>query len=304
MHISVLLKETIEALNIKEDGIYVDATLGYAGHSSEVLKGIRRGYLFAFDQDIEAINHSDKTLSLIASNYEIIKSNFSNLKFELEKRNITEIDGIIFDLGVSSPQIDEATRGFSYMKDAKLDMRMDQSSKISAYDVINTYSFEELLQIFYEYGEENYSKSIAKKIVEKRAIKKIDTTKELVDIIDSSVPTKYKINNHPVRKIFQAIRIEVNNELEVLKIALHDAIELLKPGGMICVITFHSLEDKICKEIFRSYSEVDKMYKGLPNIPLEYRPKLEIIDKISPSKEEIGHNSRSKSSKLRVAKKI
>lgn len=304
-HISVLLNESIEGLNIKQDGIYVDCTLGYGGHSKEILKRITRGCLFAFDQDIEAVKYSKQLLNEVGSNFEIINTNFVNLKSELEKRNIHGVDGFLFDLGVSSPQLDEASRGFSYHNDAPLDMRMDISNKLSAYDVVNTYTEKQLEDIFFKYGEEKYSRNIAKNIVLKRQEKNIETTLELVEIIKSSVPEKYKRNSHPAKKVFQAIRIEVNKELIVLEKALKDAIELLNPKGRICVITFHSLEDRICKQIFKEYSEIDKNVKGLPIIPDEYKPKLKIINRktIVPSDEELSNNNRSRSSKLRIVEK-
>lgn len=306
MHVSVLLNESIENLNIKEDGIYVDCTLGFAGHSKEILKRIKKGKLFAFDQDGEAINYSKKILDQISGNYEIIKSNFAFIKSELNKRGIEKVDGILFDLGVSSVQLDEAERGFSFHKDAKLDMRMDTDQSFSAYDVVNDYSKEELETIFFKYGEEKYSRSIASAIVRERENKKIETTLELTEIIRESVPEKYRRTHHPARKVFQAIRIEVNKELDVFTKALNDAIDMLNPGGRVCVITFHSLEDKICKNIFKENSEMDSIFKGLPDkdIPLEYRPKLKLIAKIKPSKKELEDNNRSRSSILRVAEKM
>lgn len=304
MHVSVLLNESIENLNIKEDGIYVDCTLGFAGHSKEILKRIKKGKLFAFDQDGEAICYSKKILDQTNGNYEIINSNFVNIKSELNKRGIEKVDGILFDLGVSSVQLDVAERGFSYHKDAKLDMRMDVNNKVSAYDVVNNYSKEDLIKIFYEYGEEKYAKSIATAIVNERQNKKIESTLELAEIIKSSVPEKYKRNSHPARKVFQAIRIEVNKELEVFENALNDAIEMLNVGGRICVITFHSLEDRICKLKFKNESEVNSFYKGLPEIPDEYKPKLKLVKKIKPSKEELEDNNRSRSAILRVAEKL
>ena len=303
-HKSVLLNESIENLNIKEDGIYVDCTLGYGGHSSQILKRITRGCLFAFDQDGEAISYSKKILGQINDNYEIINSNFVNIKEELNKRGITKVDGILFDLGVSSPQLDESERGFSFHKDAPLDMRMNQNQELSAKEVVNNYSLEDLTRIFYEYGEEKYSKSIATGIVKYRENKPIETTLELVSIIQDNVPEKYRREHHPARKVFQAIRIEVNDELNVFTKALTDSIDLLNVGGRICVITFHSLEDRICKNIFKQYSEVDKVYKGLPFIPDEYKPKIKLINKIKPSKEELEDNNRSRSSILRVIEKL
>ena len=303
MHKSVLLEEAIEGLNIKDGLIYVDCTLGYAGHSGEILKKNKKGWLYAFDQDEEAIEYSRKKLSSIGNNYEIIKSNFSNLKEELEKRGIKKVDGILFDLGVSSPQLDNEERGFSYHKDARLDMRMDKSNKLSAYEVVNNYKEDDLITIFFRYGEERYSKSIARKIIEYRKNKKIETTLELVEIIKSGVPEKYKRETHPAKRVFQAIRIEVNKELDVFEKALNDSVDLLNPGGRLCVITFHSLEDKICKDIFKKNSEVNKVFKGLPNIPKEYMPKLKIIGKKTPTDTELEINNRARSATLRIAEK-
>ena len=304
MHKSVLLEESINSLNIKDDGVYVDATLGYGGHSGEILKRLKKGKLFAFDQDEYAINYCmDKFKD--NNNIEIIKSNFSNMIEELEKRGITKIDGILFDLGVSSAQLDQDERGFSFHKDAKLDMRMDTSKSFSAYNVVNEYSYNDLVRIFREYGEEKYSTSIANKIVKYRENKPIETTLELVDIIKSGMPMKAMRESHPARRVFQAIRIEVNNELGVLQTALEDAIKLLDVGGRISVITFHSLEDKQVKKTFKKYSEIDEKIKGLPFIPEEYKPILKIVEKgITPSKKELEENNRSRSSRLRVAEKI
>lgn len=304
MHKTVLLNEAIDNLNLKEDGIYVDATLGFGGHSGLILKRVKRGFLFAFDQDEMAIAHSSKKLSEISNNFEIIKSNFANLKEELNKRNITNIDGIVFDLGVSSPQLDITERGFSYHNDARLDMRMDTSKDFSAYNVVNEYSYEELVRILRDYGEEKYATSIAKNIIKEREIKNIETTLELVEIIKRSMPMKAMRDSHPARKTFQAIRIEVNNELEVLKVALKSALEMLNVGGRISVITFHSLEDRIVKEMFRKYSEVDSNLSKLPFIPEEYLPKYKVIANITPSYEELEENNRARSSRLRVIEKI
>jgi len=304
MHKSVLLEEAIEKLNVRDGLIYVDCTLGYAGHSGEILKKNKKGWLYAFDQDEEAINYSKEALSKIGNNYEIIKSNFENIKEELNNRNINSVDGILFDLGVSSPQLDEEERGFSYHKDAILDMRMDKSNPISALEIVNDYPESKLINIFYKYGEEKYSKSIARRIIDYRKNKKIETTLELVEIIKTGVPEKYKREKHPARKVFQAIRIEVNNELEVFEKALNDALKLLNPGARICVITFHSLEDKICKQIFKKNSEINKIFNDLPSIPKEYMPKLKVIGKYEPSKEELEINNRARSAILRVAEKI
>lgn len=306
MHISVLLNEAVDGLNLKEDGVYVDCTLGYAGHSSEILKRIKKGYLFAIDQDKDAIKYSQNKLSLIGNNFTIIDNNFSNLKNELLERDVKSVDGFLFDLGVSSVQLDEKERGFSYHQDAKLDMRMNQNGELSAYDVVNDYSEEELVRIFFEYGEEKYSRSIARNIVKYRENKKIETTLELVDIISGSVPMKAKREKHPARKVFQAIRIEVNHELDILEIALKDALSMLNIGGRIAVITFHSLEDRIVKNVFREYTKIDDKIKGLPDIPDIYLPNFELVNKkaIEPSREELEKNNRSRSAKLRIIQRI
>lgn len=300
-HISVLLEPTIEALNVKENGIYVDCTLGYAGHSSAILKRLKKGKLYAFDQDADARSYSENVLKKISNNFEIIPTNFVNLKEELEKRNIMKIDGIMFDLGVSSPQLDDASRGFSFHLDAPLDMRMDKTSKLTAFEVVNNYSFNELYRIIKEYGEEKYAKQIARKIEEERKNKQIKTTLELANIISEAVPAKYKRLTHPARRTFQAIRIEVNKELSILPKAFNDAIDLLNKEGRIAVITFHSLEDRICKEVFKERSKENPIFKGLPDVPLEYKPELKVLKKIKPSKEEIENNKRSRSATLRVA---
>ena len=305
-HYSVMLNEAIDGLDIKSDGIYVDATLGYGGHSSAILEKLTAGHLYCFDQDEEAIKYLKDKLKKINNHFTIIYSNFVHLKEKLNELNVTEVDGILFDLGLSSPQIDDASRGFTFMADAKLDMRMDQNSKLTAEDVVNDYSFEELINIFYLYGEEKLSKPIAKKIVEVRKNKRIESTKELVDVILSAVGAKYFNKSHPERQIFQAIRIEVNGELAVLKQVLPDAIDLLKKGGRISVITFHSLEDRIVKQIFKKDSEIDDLVKGLPSIPDEYKPKIKLINKkpILPSSKELEENSRSKSAKLRIIERV
>ncbi len=301
MHKSVLLEECIQYLNLQEDSQIVDCTLGYGGHSSEVLKRIKRGFLFAFDQDKEAIESSRKRLEGIANNFEIIESNFCHLKEELEKRNISKIDGILYDLGVSSPQLDDGERGFSFHQDATLDMRMDQSQFLTAHEVVNHYDYDTLVDIFRRYGEEKYASSIARGIIESRPI---DTTLELVEVIKNNVPEKYRREKHPARKVFQAIRIEVNNELEVFEDSLRQALEMVDVGGRICVITFHSLEDKICKEIFKEVSEVDSALKNLPVIPDEYLPNYKVIKTVSPSEDEININPRARSAKLRVIERI
>ena len=305
-HYSVLKKELIDGLNINPDGIYVDATLGYAGDSSEILKRMKRGFLFAFDQDEEAIKYSDDILKNISSNYKIIYSNFKNIKEKLNEENVSKVDGIIYDLGISSPQIDEDYRGFSFMKNAELDMRMDLNNPLTAKYIVNNYKLEDLTNIFYKYGEEDFSKSIASSIVKARKNTEINTTLELVEIIKQGVPYKYFVTKHPERRIFQAIRIEVNDELNVLSSSINDAIDMLKPGGRLCVITFHSLEDRIVKKILKEKNEVNDLVKGLPIIPEEYKPIIKLINKkpILPSNEELDENSRSKSAKLRIIERI
>lgn len=303
MHYSVLLNESIDGLNIQENGIYVDGTLGYGGHSEEILKKLKDGHLYAFDNDIDAIEYSKKRLSKYEDKVTFIHSNFENLKEKLSEYQVSNIDGLVLDLGFSSPQIDDPSRGFSFQKDARLDMRMNKEQKLSAYEVVNEYKEDDLTRIFYKYAEEKYSKSIARNIVKNRPI---ETTLELVDVINRSVPTKYALTRHPERVIFQAIRIEVNRELTVLERVLPDAIDMLRLGGRISVITFHSLEDRIVKQTFKKYSEVDKLVSGLPVIPDEYKPKLKLINKkpILPDEKECLENSRSKSAKLRIIERV
>ena len=297
-HKSVLLDEVIKYLNIQGDGLYVDATVGYAGHSGEVLKRLNeKGFLFAFDQDTEAIKYSNDKLSEIGDNFIIIKINFADMKKYIDKK----VDGIMFDLGVSSPQLDEAERGFSFHKDAPLDMRMDKSNPLNAKIVVNEYSFDKLVDIFYRYGEEKYAKSIAKAIIDNRPI---NTTLELAEIIKNSVPISYRNKSHPARKVFQAIRIEVNHELDILENALKDAFDLLKVGGRLSVISFHSLEDKIVAHVFKELCSDDESAKKLPMVPDELKAKAKKIVKLTPSEEELGDNNRSRSSKLRVIERI
>ena len=308
-HKPILLNEVIEGLDIKSDGVYLDLTLGRAGHSKEILKRLSlNGLLIGIDQDEEAISYSRVELSKISNRYKIVKSNFSNIKNILSDLNISTLDGALFDLGVSSPQFDEDYRGFSYRFNNKLDMRMDLSSSLTAYDVVNTYSFKELLRVFKEYGEDKYSYNIAKNIVKERDIKPIVTTFDLVDIIKRSKPLK-ELNKvgHPAKQIFQAIRIEVNNELNVLKKALEDVINSLNINGRVCVITFHSLEDRIVINLFKKYSVVEgnriNDFKKAKDI--EEANFIEVNKKvIVPSEEEIINNPRSKSAKLRILKRV
>lgn len=305
-HQSVLLNESINNLNIKPNGVYVDMTLGGAGHSQAIYEKLNKnGLLICIDQDIKAIENARKIFEN-KKNLIIEKCNFSNIEDVLDKYQVDKVDGFLFDLGVSSVQFDEGNRGFSYRFDAKLDMRMNQDQPLSAYEVVNDYQFKDLLYIFSRYGEEKYSKNIARNIEKARAIKPIETTFELVEIIKNSLPqTVLKKKGHPAKKIFQAIRIEVNQELEVLKSALHVAIKRLNSEGRIVVISFHSLEDRITKDIFKEYttSTLPKEIVDLNNIEnIQYK----IINKkaISPTQEELEENARSKSSKLRVIEKI
>ena len=306
MHISVLKDELINNLNLKEDSIIVDGTLGYAGDSSIILERIKKGFLFAFDQDSEAIEYSTNVLNKIGTNFTIIKSNFVNLKQELNKRGIEKIDGAIFDLGVSSPQLDNGRRGFSYHEDARLYMRMDKDNPLDAYYVVNNYDLNDLTRIFRDYGEDKFAYQIAKKIVKQREEKPIETTLELVEAIKSAVPEKEKRKKHPAKQIFQAIRIEVNHELDVIKPALEQALEMLNVGGRVEVITFHSLEDKIVKKYFKEVCSIDDKIKGLPNIPKEYLPdfKLVVNKAIIPTDKELENNNRARSAKLRIIERV
>ena len=300
MHKSVLLIESINGLNIKSDGTYIDCTLGYAGHSGEILKRLEtEGFLFAFDQDEEAVKYSYDKLSKIGNNFKIFHTNFRNVKECITDK----VDGILFDLGVSSPQLDDASRGFSFHKDAPLDMRMDKRQELDAYKVVNTYPLEKLIDILYIYGEEVNAKSIAKGIISNRPI---NTTLELADVIKENVPISYRKKSNPCRKTFQAIRIEVNSELSILENSLMDAFSLLKPNGRMCVITFHSLEDRIVKNVFKKLCSDDINSKNLPVVPLEMRAKAKLITKkpIIPSGSELELNNRSRSAKLRIIEKL
>lgn len=306
-HTSVLLEECIDGLNIKPDGIYVDATMGGGGHSQLIASRLVDGTLVGFDQDPVAIKHNQERFYDCGC-VKIVNVNFSELKISLANLGIDAIDGILYDLGMSSMQIDEHERGFSYIHDARLDMRMDPDNPIDAYSIVNTYSVDELTHIFTKYGEEKFSKRIAQRIVEQRQVSPITTTLELVAVIEQSLPKKvyYQLKSHPAKKVFQALRICVNKELEVLQSSLAQAWELLKPGGRMCVISFHSLEDKIVKQFFKQQSSVDEEIKHLPVIPEELLPAGKIITNkpILPTNEEQANNTRSHSAKLRIIEKI
>lgn len=305
-HISVLLNESIQQLNIKKNGVYIDCTLGGGGHSSEILKRIPNGHLYAFDQDSFAINTADEKLKKIASNYTLINENFVNIKVALEEENVYGVDGILYDLGVSSFQLDIPERGFSYRFDGPLDMRMDQTAELDAYTVVNTYDEKSLVRILFEYGEEKFARLIARKIVSEREKKPIETTLELVEIIKKALPASALRNSlHPAKQTFQAIRIEVNHELDILKKALEDGLSLLNKNGRMVVITFHSLEDRIVKKLFKEKTTL-QLPKDLPYIPEGYEIEFKLINSkvILPSESEISNNLRSHSAKMRVIEKI
>lgn len=293
-HYSVLLNESIDALNLKKNGIYVDATLGGGGHSEAILLALSGGHLYGFDQDQYALNTAKARLAQFP-NFTAVESNFEFIQEELAKRGITEIDGVVMDLGMSSFQIDDASRGFSYMQDAKLDMRMSQTQTKTAYDIVNFATFEELVYIFEVYGEEDFARPIAKKIIELRPL---ETTFDLVKITDMY---KYKSKSHSAKQVFQALRIATNDELGVLERTLPKLLKILKPGGVLSIITFHSLEDRIVKHFFKTNSEVH-VPKGIPMINLP-TPPLRLYTKkpILPSEQELSENSRSNSAKLRAA---
>ena len=308
-HVTVLHHETIDYLDVKPDGVYVDATLGGAGHSEYLLSKLSpKGHLYAFDQDATAIEHAKKRLApyIEKGMVTFVQDNFRHLKLQLEKLGVDEIDGICYDLGVSSPQLDERERGFSYKQDAPLDMRMNRHADFSAYQVVNDYDYHDLVRIFFKYGEDKFSKQIARKIEQARQIKPIETTTELAEIIKSAKPAKeLKKKGHPAKQIFQAIRIEVNDELGAADESIQQAIDMLAVDGRISVITFHSLEDRLTKQLFKEASTVD-VPKGLPFIPDDLKPKLELISRkpILPSAEELEMNNRAHSAKLRVARKV
>ncbi len=306
-HVSVLLNEVIEGLNIKENGIYVDGTLGGAGHSLEIVKRLKDGKLIGIDQDLDALEKASKVLEPYQEKINLIHSNYENIQQVLDDINIPKVDGILLDLGVSSYQLDENTRGFSYNKDAPLDMRMDSTSEFSAWDVVNKYPKEELEGIIFKYGEERWAKRIAEFIVNEREIKPINSTLELVSVIKKAIPKKARMEgHHPAKKTFQAIRIEVNRELEVLECSIENMVNLLNSGGRLAIITFHSLEDRIVKD---KYKELYKDCICPPNLPqciCDKKREIEIITRkpIVPSIDEIESNPRSRSAKLRIAEKL
>jgi 16S rRNA (cytosine1402-N4)-methyltransferase len=308
-HYTVMLKETVEGLNVVEDGLYVDCTLGGAGHSEYLLSKLsEQGHLYCFDQDQIALDNAAIRLQsyLEKGMVTLIKANFREIQTELAARGVTQVDGILYDLGVSSPQLDEAKRGFSYHQDAPLDMRMDQEQALSAYEIINTYTYQQLIKIFFRYGEEKFSKQIARAIERARMEAPIETTGQLVELIKEGIPAPARRKGgHPAKRVFQAVRIAVNDELGAVEDSLEQAIHLLKVGGRISVITFHSLEDRIVKTMFKEYSSVQDLPPGLPVVPEEFQPILGLVNRkpIMASEQELAENNRSRSAKLRIAEK-
>ncbi len=306
-HISVLFDESINGLNIKSGNTYVDGTLGGGGHSEGILTSNDGCSVIGIDQDVEAISAASARLERFGNRITIVNNNFCEIKEILEKLKIDKIDGAVLDLGVSSYQLDNAERGFSYMQDAPLDMRMDKSKPLSAYDVINSYSIEDLTRIFYEYGEEKWSKRIAEFIIQKRTSSPIKTTFELVDIIKAAIPKGARLDGgHPAKRIFQAVRIEVNNELGILRQAIEDFVSCLNKGGRLAIITFHSLEDRIVKQTFAGLASGCECPKSFPVCVCNKKSIVKLITRkpILPTEEEQELNPRSKSAKLRIIEKL
>ncbi|WP_203637253.1 16S rRNA (cytosine(1402)-N(4))-methyltransferase RsmH [Levilactobacillus wangkuiensis] len=308
-HVTVLLKEAVAGLAIKPTGIYVDCTLGGGGHSQRILEQLTTGHLYAFDQDQTAITYNEEHLKKYIDEGKLtfIKSNFRDIQAQLNQRGITAVDGILYDLGVSSPQFDEADRGFSYQHDAPLDMRMDQSQKLTAWIVVNEWAFNDLMRIFHRYGEEKFAKPIARAIERHRATAPIDTTGQLVEIIKEGIPAAARRHGgHPAKKVFQAIRIAVNDELGALEDSLEQAVSLMDLNGRISVITFQSLEDRLVKTMFREKSSLPDLPQGLPVIPDNLQPDFKLVNRkpILPSEEELAANHRAHSAKLRILEKI
>lgn len=306
-HKSVLLNEAIESLNIKEDGLYVDCTLGGGGHSEEILKRLTTGHLYCFDQDDHAIEAATTRLQDISDHFTIINSNFVNIKTKLHELGVEKVDGVLYDLGVSSPQFDEESRGFSYRFDGPLDMRMNQHQSLSAYDVVNNYSYSDLVRILYKYGDEKFAKSIARHIEQERAKKPIQTTFELVEIVKQAIPARARrTGGHPAKRTFQAIRIEVNDELNVFEKSLNDVLSMLNIGGRVSVITFQSLEDKIAKYTFNEITSMPEIPKNIAVIPDNMQPRFKKVTRkpITATEAELQENYRSHSAKLRVVERV
>ncbi|WP_141603410.1 16S rRNA (cytosine(1402)-N(4))-methyltransferase RsmH [Terrilactibacillus laevilacticus] len=306
-HVTVLKKEAVDGLAIRPDGVYVDCTLGGGGHSEEIVKQLTTGHLYAFDQDLVAITAAKERLHPYKDKVTFIRSNFRYLKSCLVAHEVFKVDGVLYDLGVSSPQFDEANRGFSYQHNGPIDMRMNQEQALDASTIVNEWPYEKLVRIFFQYGEEKFSKQIARLIEEKRGVKRIETTDELVEIIKSAIPAAARRKGgHPAKRIFQALRIAVNDELQSFEDSLEQALELINIHGRLSVITFHSLEDRICKTFFKKHSQGPELPPGFPVIPEEHKPIIKLVQRkpILANEEELKINRRARSAKLRIAEKL
>ncbi|WP_414826971.1 16S rRNA (cytosine(1402)-N(4))-methyltransferase RsmH [Apilactobacillus kunkeei] len=308
-HETVLLKEAVDGLNIKPDGIYIDCTLGGGGHSARILSQLTSGHLYSFDQDEVAIEYNKTNLKQYIDEDKVtfVRSNFRYIQEEMNKLGIQSVDGILYDLGVSSPQFDDASRGFSYQHDARLDMRMDQRNPLDAWKIVNEWTYEKLVKIFFRYGEEKFSKQVARAIERNRENHSIDTTEQLVDVIKEGIPAAARRHGgHPAKKVFQALRIAVNDELGALEESLEKAIDLIDVNGRVSVITFQSLEDRLVKTMFKEKTTIEDLPSGLPIIPDNMKPDYKLINRkpILPSDDELRDNHRSHSAKLRVIERI
>lgn len=308
-HETVLLKEAVDGLNIKPDGIYIDCTLGGGGHSARILSQLTSGHLYSFDQDEVAIEYNKTNLKKYIDEDKVtfVRSNFRYIQEEMNKLGIQSVDGILYDLGVSSPQFDDASRGFSYQHDARLDMRMDQRNPLDAWKIVNEWPYEKLVKIFFRYGEEKFSKQVARAIERNRENQSIDTTEQLVDVIKEGIPAAARRHGgHPAKKVFQALRIAVNDELGALEESLEKAIDLIDVNGRVSVITFQSLEDRLVKTMFKEKTTIEDLPSGLPIIPDDMKPDYKLINRkpILPSDDELRDNHRSHSAKLRVIERI
>ena len=308
-HVTVLLHEAVNGLDVNPDGTYVDATLGGGGHTAEILKQLNNGHLYSFDQDEEAIDYNQQHLKapISAGKLTLIHDNFRHLKAALNDQGVNKLDGVVYDLGVSSPQFDEADRGFSYRMEARLDMRMDQSNPLDAWQVINKWPYEQLVRIFYRYGEEKFAKPIARRIEKTREQHPIDTTTDLVEVIKEGIPAAARRHGgHPAKKVFQAVRIAVNDELTALEDSLEQALDLLDVGGRISVITFQSLEDRLVKTMFKERASLPELPPNLPVIPEGMKPKFKLVTRkpITPNTDELTENHRAHSAKLRIIQRI
>ncbi|MCX8742999.1 16S rRNA (cytosine(1402)-N(4))-methyltransferase RsmH [Lactobacillus sp. B3795] len=308
-HETVLLKEAVDGLNIKPDGIYIDCTLGGGGHSARILSQLTSGHLYSFDQDEVAIEYNKTNLKQYIDEDKVtfVRSNFRYIQEEMNKLGIQSVDGILYDLGVSSPQFDDASRGFSYQHDARLDMRMDQRNPLDAWKIVNEWPYEKLVKIFFRYGEEKFSKQVARAIERNRENHSIDTTEQLVDVIKEGIPAAARRHGgHPAKKVFQALRIAVNDELGALEESLEKAIDLIDVNGRVSVITFQSLEDRLVKTMFKEKTTIEDLPSGLPIIPDNMKPDYKLINRkpILPSDDELRDNHRSHSAKLRVIERI